>query len=190
MALEGIIKELWEQTDKITQPRFDLESARDKTLAASTSINNKYTRGAVEGPAIVDKVEEFSALYLFAAGVNHGDIKDKNARELYAHDMRNVLGDDYLSFREAIRMDDIDTALSLAKKAFVQDNYVAKVQSVVERIQLLSPDEQMEWAKQAVKEIDGNNPLAVLQNLSGYISTLRQMKSLRQPYITPAPAAH
>ena len=188
MALEGIVKELWEQTDKITQLRFDFESVRDKTLAASNSIMESYTRGAVEGPAIVDKVEEFSALYLLAAGVNHGNVKDKNAMEQYAHEMRNILGDNYLSFREAIRMDGIDTALALAKNAFVQNSYVAKVESVVERIQLLSPDEQMEWAKQAVKEIDGNNPLAVLQNLSGYISTLRQMKSLRQPYITPVPA--
>ena len=188
MALEGIVKDLWDEVDRITKPRFDAELVKDKIKAASDLINKSYTRGAAEGPAIVDKVEEFAALYLSAAGTNLGDVKDKSAKEQYAHEMKNILGDNYLAFRDAIRTDDIDTALSLAKNAFTGNSYLATVQSTVERVQLLSPDEQMKWATQAAKSIGGNNPLAVLQNIGGYISTLRQIKGLRQPYITAAPA--
>ncbi len=190
MALEGIVKDLWGTVDKITQPRFDAESVKDKIKAASDLINNTYTREAVEGPAIVDKVEEFASLYLSAAGTNFGDIRDKAVKEKYAHEMRNILGDNYSPFRDAIRTDDIDTALSLAKNAFTGNSYLAKIQSTVERIQLLSPDEQMKWATHAAESIGGNNPLAVLQNIGGYIGTLRQIKGLRGPYITPTAPAH
>ena len=189
MALEGIIKELWEEVDKITQPRFDAEIVKDKIKAASDLINKSYIRGAVEGTAIVDKVEEFAALYLSAAGTNFGDVKDKGAKELYANELRNILDDKYSSFRDAIRTDDIDTALALAKNAFTGNNYLAKMRSIVERIQLLSPDEKIRWAEHATEAIGGNNPLAVLENIGNYIKTLGQMKALRQPYVTsPAPA--
>ena len=190
MALEGIVGKLWKQTDKITESRYDYISIKDKTLAASNTIMSNYKRGAAEGPAIVDKVEEFSALYLSSAGRNFGDVTDKGAKEQYANEMRQILGKNYFTFRDAIRTDDIETALSLAKKAFVDNNYTAEVESVVERIQLLAPDKQMEWAKHAVEQIGGNNPLAVLQNLGGYVNTLREIKALRQPYIaTPSPKA-
>lgn len=187
MALEGIVGELWDRIDKITEYGYDYNSVNAKILAASDAVLKKYKRGASEGPAIVDKVEEFSALYLSSTGFNFGDTTNKGAREHYANYMRHVLGDNYSRLREAIKVDDIDAALSLAKDAFISNNYMAEVQSVVERIQLMSPDDQMKWAKHAVEQIGGNNALAVLQNLGNYINTLRQMKALRQPYITPTP---
>lgn len=187
MALDGIVGELWNRVAKITEPRYDYTSIKGKTLAASNAVLADYKRGTAEGSNIVDKVEEFSALYLSSSGINFGDIKDEGAKRQYAHQMKQMLGQNYFNFREAIRTDDMETALNLAKTAFVGSNYTAEVGSVVERIQLLAPDQQMEWAKHAVEQIGGNNPLVVLQNLGAYINTLREIKALRQQYITPAP---
>ena len=190
MALEGIVKDLWDRTDAITKPDADFEAVRAQIRAASESIRANYTlpAGTLEGQVIVDKVQEFSSLYLNAAGIKF-DTGDENRKKELSHQyMKRILGRNYSAFVSAIKTSDIDNALFLAKNAFVNDNYAAQQESVIERLSLLSPAEKTAWATHAAEQIEGNNPLAVLENLPGYFQTLREMRGLRQPYITPVPA--
>jgi len=191
MALEGIVKDLWDKTDTITKPDADFEAVRPQIRAALESIRTGYTlpTGTLEGPVIVDKVQEFSSIYLTAAGIKFDTGNEIRNKELSHQYMKRIMGRNYSAFVSAIKTSDIDTALLLAKNAFVNDNYGAEQESVIERLSLLSPAEKTDWATHAAEQIGGNNPLAVLENLPGYFQALREIRGLRQPYITPMPPA-
>lgn len=191
MPLEGILEELWNRTDAISRHNADFEAVRDNISAASEAVRNHYANRrvrhpgiieGVEGVAIIDRVEEFSEIYLGAAG------KTETNRPLYAHHMRRILGNNYEEFKNALKIGDIDSALVLSRNALVGDNYVAEVTSIIERVELLPQEQKTEWATHAAQQIGGNNPLAVLENLPRYFQTLKQIKALAQPYITTAPA--
>lgn len=191
MALEGIVAELWKRTDLITKPNSDFEAVRGKVTSATDAVRDHYATQdvrhpgvihGVEGISIIDRLEEFSELYLRAAG------RTENNKASYAHTMRQMLGDNYGQLRDALKIGDIDTALFLAKNAFVGDNYVAEMSAIVERVNLLPQDQRMAWATHAAQQVGGNDPLAVLESIPRYFQKLRQIRALAQTYITTAPA--
>lgn len=190
MALEGIVKDLWDAADAITESGADFKAVRERVILASDAIRGNYARGAAEGIAAIDKTADFSKIYLQAFGVKYETGDEKRDKDLYKLHMKRILGRNYDNFLQAIKSDDLDNALMLAKNAVVADNFAAGQDPIIEKIGELSMAQKEAWAKHAAERIGGNDYMKILENLPAYFATLMQIKALAQPYITPAPAAH
>lgn len=175
MALDDTTKGLWDQLNSLTEPNADFEAVRAQVNAASRAVRSNYAPDPVKGIARVDKVADFSEIYLKAAGFK---FPDKSLSKSY---MENILqsGGVYDNFTAAIEKGDIDEAVVSAKNAFTLNKFTADIRSVAERIPLLPMEEKIAFAKHAVKEIGGDDYTRVLDNIPGYIQVLRQFKAMQ-----------
>jgi len=182
MSLDTLTQGLWSKVRSLAEPGKDFENVRERVSLASGAISSKYTRGAIEGPGIIDKSEEFSKIYLEATGMKF----ENGDKSLYSHHMRRILQnidqEAYGRFINAIKIDDIDEALNLAKTGYMLDINAAETEATVSKVSRLGTQQMISLGQKAAELVGGNNYLAVLNDFPGYIRALKQFNTLQQAY--------
>ena len=195
MALDDVTQKIWNEIEAVTKPNADVEAIRLYISAAKEAISNHYASrtvkhtgfiSKVEGPAIIERLEEFSEVYLKAAG------KPEANRKLYANTMIGLLnkaGDGvYQRFEDAIKEGNIDEALRLANESLRVENMAAEYGPIVSRVGKLSPAQRDEFGKELAARIEsitgekGYDPFKILGNMYSYLSALREIKSAFKPF--------
>ena len=177
---ESIEDQLLEALDKQTEPyaAWKAPGVKEQIQKSTAVVRAKadYTK-EVKGPEIREKFEAYSTDALTAAGLGgNGDPK------MLAHQFRLDLGDHYSEFHEALKMGDSDTMGKLTKDALENKVGVAQLESIIERMSLLTPDARIGLGKKLVAKVGGKDYVSAITNPGQLAQTLTRQKAMAEAY--------
>jgi hypothetical protein len=182
MVLEGIVKDLWENTEKITQPNYAFDSNKTKFDKATKSIHEQYKGGSVEGVELIDRISEFSQIYLESAGINYDSLEIGSNNARYYLEMKRMLGQNFEVFKQSLKQGDMSTALYVVQNAVSNQNIAAEQNWIIDNLNESPMDDRIKWAKEAAKRIGVDDHIKILGDLPGYFASLQQIKTISERY--------
>lgn len=175
MSIDDLVNEVQE----ITQPDFFRDLTKSKRERAKSLYNHNFSNNETTGIEKVDAFENIAYHYMRGAGF----VPDRSDKKVAAFQMRQWLGDDYDSVLGMVGLGDKDGVLNAFNKVHINITHAAYVDSVVQRIEAMNPEDKETFGRRAVGLVNGSNWLEVIQNPRQYIGALTQINEIRNPYM-------
>lgn len=177
VTVDELIKEIEGQSEV----GFSFKGSKEQTQKGIAAIMAKPDYSAeTRGPDLENKVLDY-AVDLYTA---MGEPGNKNPKIL-AHQLTTLLGDNYTTFEEALKIGDVGEANKLVKDALTLRYGNAFARSTVSQINKLSADQRVEVGRALVQKLGpeaddyvlaASNPIAVLNALTGQRRAAYQFK--------------
>jgi hypothetical protein len=174
---EDIVSELVNALDQQTEPYAawkESKGAIQKGVTATTGKADYFEE--TFGPKLTDKIEGF------AVDFYGGKEQDK---KMFAHIIRQDLGENYGEFRESIKRGDVVTANKMVRDVSENKVYGAGLEQTIEKLSSLSPDERIDAGKKLAHMIGGDDYVAAATNPGQLAGNLRGQKRIAEAYKTP-----
>ena len=175
---ESIEDRLIKELDGATEPHAAWEAAKPELQkgTAAVAAKPKY-QSKVKGPELTDKVEGYATDFYAAMGQEgSGD------KKMLAHRFRTMLGDNYGTLRQALKIGDTDTAGKLTRDAYENEVGAAQLNAIIERMTSLPSDVRVTSGKKLVAKVGGKEYAEAVARPDILANVLSKQKSLAEHY--------
>ena len=179
---EGLEEKLVQELDEHTQPRKAWEATREEIQTATEAVRaNKSYKSKVQGPDLIDRIEDY-AIELYTAIGEQGN----GNKKILAHRLKNILGQLYDPFAKALGRGDISEANSYVSQAFQQQYTTAHLSASLQKLESLDPESRIKAWKKLTKLLgpDATDYVKALSDPGRFLENLSKVKSAAENYST------